>query len=812
MWFTKLRRQWFGRLASRRRPARRGPASLRLRQLETRLTPSLITLASFNGTDGYYVTTPLVIDGSGNLYGTTPHGGAYNEGTVFELAQGSGTITTLASFDALLANGGLAMDSNGNLYGTASSEVFELAKGSGTITTLASLVGTGNGVVMDGRGNLYGTTQSGGAFGEGTVFELAAGSSTVTTLASFDYTYGAFPYAGLILDSSGNLYGTTTQGGASNYGTVYEVAKGSGAITALASFDAASPSGGVVMDSSGNLYGTTTTGGASGLGTVFELAKGSNAITTLASFNSTDGANPQGDLFMDGRGNLYGTTALGGTAGGYGAVFELAKGSNAIFTLASFNGSSDGDEPLAGLVMDSSGNLYGTTDKGGASSDGTVFEVSGAAAPTDQWTGANFAVDTNWSDGANWSLGSPPNPGQTALFTNNASVQGFTATVDAGFTNAIAGLAIDATWGGTISVNSPLSLIGNLTLASGSLGGSGAVTIGGIASQWSGGMIDLGSGGFTNTGTLTADTSAGTLVLSGAGTLTNDGTINESGTNSLVLENTATLTNAAGATFDLTNNGSVSQSGGTLSNAGTVEKTGGTGTSTITSTSLDNLGIVAVSSGTLDISASVTQVAGTALTAGNWRVTGSSTVHSTLDITSAGSFARLGAHARVTLSGLHSTFTNLSGLTTVGKGARFTLLGGQSFTTAGALTNNGAIILSPRSVLTVNGSFTQAATGTLTIELGGTDAAPTFGQLVSTSGTVTLAGSLQVTSTVVPAVGHSFAILDNEGDSATSGTFAGLPEGATFQVKTGTTTMTFKITYTGTDTDGNQNVLLKRIP
>jgi hypothetical protein len=356
-----------------------------------------------------------------------------------------------------------------------------------------------------------------------------------------------------------------------------------------------------------------------------------------------------------------------------------------------------------------------------------------------------------------------------------------------------------------------VSVTGNYTLASGSFGGSGAVTIGGSANKWTGGQIDLGSGGFTNNGTLNADTTGGNLVLTGAGTLTNDGTFTEAGTNSLVLENSATLSNAAGATFDLTDDGSVSQSGGgTFTNAGTLEKTAGTGASTIATTTLDNPGTVTVSSGTLDIAATVTQVAHSTLKAGHWIVIGTSTVHSTLDITSAGNFTTLGAGANVSLSGHHTTFTNLSGLTTINQGGRFTLLGGQSFTTAGALTNNGELTLGPKSILTVDGSFTQSSTGGLTMELGGTNAAPTFGQVFSTSGSVALAGGLTVTSTAGPAVGSSFTVLENEGNSAISGDFAGLSEGSTFTVKVGNTTMTFQITYVGPGIYGDNNVVITR--
>jgi hypothetical protein len=190
---------------------------------------------------------------------------------------------------------------------------------------------------------------------------------------------------------------------------------------------------------------------------------------------------------------------------------------------------------------------------------------------------------------------------------------------------------------------------------------------------------------------------------------------------------------------------------------------------------------------------------------------GSSTVHSTLDITSAGKLTTIGTAAHVTLSGLNSTFSNLSGLSTIDKGGSFSLLGDQSLTTPGALTNDGSLTLGPGSVLTVSGSFTQSSTGALAIQLGGSNSKPTFGQLVSTTGSVTLAGSFRMTSTVVPAVGSSFAVLDNEGKAAISGTFANLPEGATFKVKKGSTTMTFKISYKGSDGDGSHNVVITRI-
>jgi uncharacterized repeat protein (TIGR03803 family) len=794
-----------------------------VRQLETRLTPSLVTVASFNGSDGQSPSGDLVIDSNGNLYGTTIDGGTSDDGTVFELAKGSNTITTLASFDGTDGArpvGGVVLDSSGNLYGTtdgggASNQgtVFKLAHGSGTIRTLASFKGANGstpdaGVILDSRGNLYGTTVYGGAFGgtlgDGTIFELARGSRTITTLASFDGTGAENPSAGLVMDSSGNLYGTTF-----TLGTVFELAAGSNTLTTLAS--GIGSEGSLTLDSAGNLYGTGFSSGPSGFGSVFELVKGSGAATTLASFSGHDGAGrfPSSGLLMDSSGDLYGTAGFAG-AGGHGTVFELRHGHGTLTTLASFN-YTNGGFPNAGLVMDGSGDLYGTTAVGGAYGDGTIYELPAVAPTTDQWTGANVAVDTNWSDGANWSLGTPPTPGQTVVF-NNANVQSLTSTVDAGFTNAIGTLHIASTWGGTITVNSPLTVTGNFSLASGIFSGTGAVTIGGSANRWTGGEIDLGSGGFTNEGTLTAVTAGGDLVVTGAGTLTNSHGIRETGGGAVLLEDGATLLNAGGATYAIEGNGDIAASGGgAVVNAGTLEKSKGGGTSTIATTSLDNTGAVAVASGTLNVAAAVTQVSGNTLTAGTWAVTGSPTVHAKLHITSAGRYTTLGGAAAVMLDGPNTSFPNLLGLVRIDSGASFRLLGGASFTTVRPLRNKGGLTLGPGSVLTVGGNFVQQPAGTLTIELGGTDAAPTFGQLVSTTGTVVLAGSLRVTSTVVPAVGSAFEVLDNQGDSPISDTFAGLPEGSTFTVTVGKTMMTFQITYHGADADGNQNVLITRI-
>jgi uncharacterized repeat protein (TIGR03803 family) len=248
--------------------------SLQLEQLEIRFVPSINTVASFNSTTGETPLAGLVMDSSGNLFGTASSAGANGDGTVFELARGSTTITALASFN-----------------------------GTNGANPEAALV-------MDSSGDLFGTTNNGGANSDGTVIEVAHGSNSITTLASFNGTNGEHPHTGLVMDGNGNLYGTT-YGGRIVASTVFKLPAGSNTITTLASFGQ-QPSAGVILN--GNLYGTTSVGGGSD-GTVFELALGTSTLTTLATFDGTDGEDPAANLVVDGHGTLYGTTAGEGATG-----------------------------------------------------------------------------------------------------------------------------------------------------------------------------------------------------------------------------------------------------------------------------------------------------------------------------------------------------------------------------------------------------------------------------------------------------------------------------------------------------------------
>jgi uncharacterized repeat protein (TIGR03803 family) len=362
--------------------------------LNTAVAQSEIVLHSFTGgADGANPFGGVILDADGNLYGTTEYGGVpgcmgfFGCGTVFEITQAD-VFTVLYSFaggvDGGNPLGGLLRDGSGNLYGTtceqyalSSGTVFEITNGTETVLDRFSKPGDGfnpvAGLIFDSQGNLYGTTFYGGAFGFGTVFKLSNGTETL--LHSFKYVPdGFFPTAPLVRDSAGNLYGTTNMGGASDFGTLFRIAPNG--VETLLSFTGnnagAFPYGGLTHFK-GNLYGTTeyTHGLSSGQGTIFKVdPKG--AYTVLYRFSGPDGANPQSAVVIDAKGNLYGTTPLGG-AYGYGTVFQLApNGTETV--LHSFSGGPDGAYPRGGLVRGQRA-LYGTTQSGGNFNYGTVFKI-----------------------------------------------------------------------------------------------------------------------------------------------------------------------------------------------------------------------------------------------------------------------------------------------------------------------------------------------------------------------------------------------------------------------------------------------------
>jgi uncharacterized repeat protein (TIGR03803 family) len=381
-------------------------------------------LYTFTGTaDGGNPTAGLIQDKAGNLYGTAFYGGDIQDclgngcGVVFKVdSNGNETViyTFVGGADGETPQSGLIQDGKGNLYGTTlfgggnvcpdntCGTVFKLTPKSGggwTEKVIHRFSGSDGAnpvsdLIFDKVGNLYGTTQFGGVYGAGTVFKLDK-SRRLTVLHSFRASAdGRFPVAGLVQDAAGNLYGTTHDGGSSDYGTVFKVAK-TGKETVLHSFtqnpDGANPAGDLVLDARGNLYGTTVVGGkhsrgsASG-GTVFKLTKTGKETVIYSFTGNADGAIVEAGLVWDAKGNLYGTTAAGGDSAcnaamfGCGTVFRLAP-KRKLTVLYSFTGFPDGALPSASLLRDAKGNLYGTTYGGGqgtcgGNGCGVVFKIT----------------------------------------------------------------------------------------------------------------------------------------------------------------------------------------------------------------------------------------------------------------------------------------------------------------------------------------------------------------------------------------------------------------------------------------------------
>ncbi len=350
-----------------------------------------------DSSDGGFPNAGLVRDKEGNLYGTTANTGVNAPyGTVFKVTK-TGKETVLYRFTGGADGGypyaGLVRDASGDLYGeTTVGGNLNLCGGSGcgtvfkvTKTGMETVLhtfggGTADGCTPDGgllrdqAGNLYGTTTNCGTSGYGTAFKVdSTGIETVLHNFSGGQSDGANPaYAGLLRDQAGNLYGTTYGGGPSNAGVVYELRE-NGTETVLYSFaggsaDGCYPFGTPAMDKKGNLYGTAESCGSSGRGIVWKLSK-KGVETVLHNFSGgpSDGAYPYAGVILGSTGNLYGNTLGGGNENynGYGTVYELSQ--NGTLTLLHSFDEADGAYPSGRLVRDASGNIYGTTQYGGDS-------------------------------------------------------------------------------------------------------------------------------------------------------------------------------------------------------------------------------------------------------------------------------------------------------------------------------------------------------------------------------------------------------------------------------------------------------------
>jgi uncharacterized repeat protein (TIGR03803 family) len=389
------------------------------------------TLYKFSGPAETGPLGGLTFDAAGNLYGTTA-GGGNGGGTVFRLkhrADGGWTESVLYNFcslakcsDGTSPHAGVIFDHAGNLYGTTEFGGQTASGGWGTVFTLAhnadgtwtesviyNFCSVGEdcsdgrfplaSLVFDAAGNLFGTTSGGGGvLGWGVVFKLTRNSKggwSESVIHQFSDDNGQFPYAGLIFDQAGNLYGTTEMGGGG--GDVFKLtpsSNGKWTESVIYTFlgrgvgDGSLPYAGVIFDQAGNLYGTTYEGGKYGCGSVFQLVPNSGGSWTesvLHSFSCKGAAGtfPKAGLAVDQAGSLYGTTFYGGNLSicnnvGCGVVFKLAPNSTGGWSetvLHYFNGVA-GALPASDMVFDAAGNLYGTSSGDGGSTVGSVFEIT----------------------------------------------------------------------------------------------------------------------------------------------------------------------------------------------------------------------------------------------------------------------------------------------------------------------------------------------------------------------------------------------------------------------------------------------------
>jgi uncharacterized repeat protein (TIGR03803 family) len=380
---------------------------------------NFIILHSFDGPDGATPTFPSLTQGlDGNLYGTTAGGGTQGQGTIFNISP-QGTFTTVHSFctlkrcdDGKSPRAGVILGTDGTFWGTTEfgggpvvggygqGELFRYIPEGGVLQTpyvFGQVVGDKpfSAPVQAANGDIYVTTPVGGqretgslSSDTGAILNLSGNGGSYDFCANKHCPDGRNPYGGLVQGTDGNLYGTTTRGGANNAGTVFRIPTKVRPFTRLHSFnttDGAYPYAALIQASDGNFYGTTELGGANGGGTLFQITP-SGTLTSLYSFcaqaSCTDGKTPVAGLTQATDGNFYGTTELGG-ANGAGTIFQLTPGGT-LTTLYSFCAQpscADGENPLSGLLQATDGNLYGAASVGGADNDGTIFSLATGLSP-----------------------------------------------------------------------------------------------------------------------------------------------------------------------------------------------------------------------------------------------------------------------------------------------------------------------------------------------------------------------------------------------------------------------------------------------
>jgi len=540
---------------------------------------TLTVLASFTGANGRMPYGNLILSG-GIFYGMTNSGGPTNLGVIFSVPVTGGSTTTLHTFAAgaggAQPNGSLVF-SAGILYGVTSvggtsnlGTIFSIATDGTGYTVLHSFAGGAAdgsgpmGSLIFSAGTLYGTTFSGGTTNSGTIFSILTTGASFAILAQFNYVNGANPYASLIL-SAGTLYGTASAGGANTFGSIFSVPSTGGSITALNSFtggtDGGLPFGSLVLSGS-TLYGMTNSGGINNCGTVFSIPTTGGSVSVLNSFlNSTDGASPQGSLILVG-GIFYGTASTGGT-GGHGVVFSIPQAGGGLTILHNFNGgTTDGDTPLGSLIF-SGGILYGTTDAGGATNDGTIFSIA-----TD---GTGFTLVHSLEYNAD---GASP---YASLLLSAGTLYGTTSVGGPNAAGTIFSVVTDGTGFATLYGFDDLAdggnPTGNLTLAGGTL--YGTTQNGGVFGAGAGTLFSIATDGsgfstiYTFSGGADGAFPVSDLILSGGtfyGTTSGGGSLGNGTVYSIAPNGTGftTLANFTVAPDGANPRGNVLVSGGTL--------------------------------------------------------------------------------------------------------------------------------------------------------------------------------------------------------------------------------------------------------
>jgi uncharacterized repeat protein (TIGR03803 family) len=485
-----------------RRPSSRRQNRFLFDALESRLLLSNngyanSIVASFSGVMSAAQPGGAILqDSGGDLFGVSATGGTNGDGTIWELAAKSTTLTVLASFTGGGATGngkdpvgGLVMDSSGNLYGVTAAggadndgTVFELsssgaggmggrggggAGGSatfGTITVIGTFTGTANGadplgLAINTNGTLFGVTAVGGANSTGAVFDVAA--HAITDLASFPAVStganaGADPRGNLVLSGS-TLFGSTTAGGADGFGALYSIGTSGNSISPVAPFtSAAAVNAPLIIDGSGNIFGVGSGAGAHGHGFVFEEAAATpGSVTDLADFTgfgaTGNGSAPSGGLLENSSADLFGLTASGGSSNG-GTVFEIPTTGANKDTILTLDSLAAGADPASGMVADTNGDLFATTSGGGTAGHGALVELTPVklvvtGAPTLVGSGQAFDIGVQLEGPTGTVI---TNDDSTVTLSLNGTLQGTTSL--ASHDGAAAFDALSVVAGGTYTI------------------------------------------------------------------------------------------------------------------------------------------------------------------------------------------------------------------------------------------------------------------------------------------------------------------------------------------------------------------------